>query len=50
MSGITAPGPKAELPSQVSGTPINAQVVSAPPTQQNLASLPLGERYNILFG
>ena len=50
VSGITAPGPKAELPSQVSGTPVNAQVVSAPPTQQNLASLPLGERYNILFG
>jgi hypothetical protein len=42
--------PKPELPSQVSGTPVNAQVVSAPPTQQNLASLPLGERYNILFG
>jgi hypothetical protein len=50
VSGITTPGPKAELPSQVSGTPINAQVVSAPLTQQNLASLPLGERYNILFG
>jgi hypothetical protein len=50
VSGTTAPGPKAELPSQVSGTPVNAQVVSAPPTQQNLASLPLGERYNILFG
>ena len=42
--------PKPELPSQVSGTLVNAQVVSAPPTQQNLASLPLGERYNILFG
>jgi hypothetical protein len=41
--------PKVELPSGVTGASINPQAVAAPVTQ-NLASLPLGERYNILFG
>jgi hypothetical protein len=41
--------PKVELPSGVTGASINPQAVAAPVTQ-NLANLPLGERYNILFG
>jgi len=41
--------PRVELPSGVTGASINPQAVAAPVTQ-NLANLPLGERYNILFG
>ena len=40
--------PRVELPSGVTGVSVNPQAVAAPVTQ-NLASLPLGERYNILF-
>jgi hypothetical protein len=41
--------PRVELPSGVTGASVNPQAVAAPVTQ-NLANLPLGERYNILFG
>jgi hypothetical protein len=50
-SGTAAP--RVQLPSQVTGDSVNPQVVATAPqaqVTQNLASLPLGERYNILFG
>ena len=39
--------PRTELPSQITGTPVNAQVLTSPQVQQ-FASTNLGQRYNLL--
>jgi hypothetical protein len=39
--------PRTELPSQITGTPVSAQVLTSPQVQQ-VASTNLGQRYNLL--
>jgi hypothetical protein len=39
--------PRTELPSQITGTPVNAQILTSPQVQQ-VASTNLGQRYNLL--
>lgn len=47
----TAPEPRVSLPTNITGTPVNQQVVASRPTTfQQFASLPTQDKLNILFG